>query len=223
MESNQQMVAALTRTAIGLGRTMWAIGGDWSMEPGEVELKGLPGDYYTVEPGVPTCASGRQLDWFMGSPSFVNGVDTWVGPDGAKAHRTVFCRFMVELYGDRGGRARRPQALRGLTRDESGKALREEGRNDISGGAGDSLDVVWRRWKEDAEAYLKRKEGASGRKYRGMGFVCKHVRNTVSAPQGRGHGCALDGEAKYGRDTLARICEMERLRFSPSLLASRLA
>ena len=45
IESNHQMVERLVHRVIGLGRTMWIIGGDWSMEPGEVELKGLPGDF----------------------------------------------------------------------------------------------------------------------------------------------------------------------------------
>ena len=104
------------------------------MEPGEVEMKGLPAGYFFIEPGVPTCISGRQLDWFMGSPAFVNDVEVWADSEGTKAHRGVYCRFKIALDGDIGGRAKRPQAFRGLTRDESRKRPREEGISfDVSG------------------------------------------------------------------------------------------
>lgn len=114
-ESNHQMVEQLVHRVIGLGRTMWVIGGDWNMEPGEVELKGLPGDYYTLEAGEPTCSSGRQLDCFIGSPAFTGEVGAWVDPEGSRTHRAVFCKLHINLDGDIGSRARRPQAFRGIT------------------------------------------------------------------------------------------------------------
>ena len=77
-ESNHQMVDGLVERVVGLGRPMWVIGGGWNKESGEVELKGLPGDYYTTEPGEPICTSGRQLDWFIGSPAMVSNVEVWI-------------------------------------------------------------------------------------------------------------------------------------------------
>ena len=53
--------------------------------------------------------------------------------------------------------------------------------------------------------------GVTGRKFSVRGCVGREVSNTMSAPQDRGHGCALDSEAKSRRDRLARICEIERL------------
>ena len=82
--------------------------------------------YYTLETGEPTCSSGRQLDWFIGSPAFVSNVEVWVDTEGARTHRAVFCRVLLELDGDLGSRARRPQSFRGLTREESRKAPRDE-------------------------------------------------------------------------------------------------
>ena len=165
------------------------------MEPGEVELKGLPGDYYTLEAGELTCSSGRQLDWFIGSPALVGNVEVWVDADGARAHRAVFCRVLLELDGDLGSRARRPQAFRGLTKEESRKAHRDEGHCNV--GKGD-LDGKWRRWNEQAESYLKRKEGVVGRKYSGRGCVGREVSNTMSAPQERGEGVPLELRPRPG-------------------------
>ena len=103
----------------------------------------------------------------------------------SQGHRAVLCRFMIELGGDL-GRARRPQAFRGLTKDESRRAPREESKNILAGGDGDSRDVLWRRWNDDAETYPKRKEHVFGRNYSERSSVGKHVDNTMSAPRGRG-------------------------------------
>lgn len=70
---------------------------------------------------------------------------------------------------------------------------------------------MWRRWNEQAEDYLKYKEGLEGRKYSGRGVVGREVSNTVSATQERGGGCALGVESKAKRDRIARIRELERL------------
>ena len=129
--------------------------------------------------------------------------------DGTRTHKAVFCRVRVDLDGELGSRARRPQAFRGLIKGEFRKRPRDEGRCEVGEG---ELDVKWRRWNENAESYLKEKEGVTGRKFSGRGFVGREVCNTMSAPQDRGYGCALDSEAKHRRDRLARICETERLK-----------
>ena len=63
------------------------------MESGEVEFRGLPGDCYVIEAGPPTCVTGRQLDWFPGSPAIAVGAEVWEDEDGTRTHRAVFYRI----------------------------------------------------------------------------------------------------------------------------------
>ena len=58
-------------------------------------------------------------------------VSGWTLKERGLICRAVFCRVMLELDGDLGNRARRPQAFRGTTRDESRKIPREEGKCNV--------------------------------------------------------------------------------------------
>ena len=71
-------------------------------------------------------------------------------------------------------------------RDESRKIPREEGQCSV-GECG--LDFKWRRWNEDAETYLKRKEGVIGKRTVGGDVLVGRSVTPYLPPRKRGWMC----------------------------------
>eukprot|EP00972_Heterocapsa_arctica_P107021 15765664-Heterocapsa_arctica.AAC.1 len=106
-----------------MGRVPWVVGGDWNLLPGEFTIEGASSTAAYVEPGAPTCITGRTgstIDWFMVSAGLANGAESMFENDAAVCKRKpVRLKIGGRFSDDMGTKIRRPVSLQEMTRKEA--------------------------------------------------------------------------------------------------------